>query len=187
MKNTREKVLQLSGIILGVMALAWKGTIGRVVPVQDYDRESGNKHERGMQFQKQDAVGLFRLSYVDCIPYSGPEQTIQIEEDGEVRCVEPREILPGVLEVGGASRLPRQRLGKLRSGSVLKGELEPEKGFVSAAARAGTRIVSLKIQVVHLPGGPPGVWIAVGAEDGHESWDEIYVRSEFAPSSGELS
>jgi hypothetical protein len=79
--------------------------------------------------------------------------------------------------------LPK-RFGRLRAGTILKGELDPEPGFISAASKAV--VARMKIQVVYLPGGPPGVWMAMSANDGERlpSWDEIYVRPGFEPSAG---
>lgn len=186
---TRKKLIRMGLFVLGALPMAWRVPVGKAIWTKVVDRESGRRSDVQTQFQKQDAVGTFRLGYVDCIPYSGPEQVISIDEQGEIQCVDPSYTVPGNIDETKSSPAaePRKRIGKLNAGTLLKGEIDLAPGVVSIAARGGAKIASLKMQVVYLPGGPPGVWLAVSAQtesNRREVWDEIYVRPGFEPKAG---
>lgn len=131
--------------------------------------------ETAPQLREADVLGAFRLGYVDCLPYTGPEQLIFIEPDGAIECFQ-EEAIPGLSERANRS-FKRRELGRLRTGSLLKGEVHPAPTFQSKADGEAP-VSGAKIQLVSMPGGP-GVWFAMKAEANGlvKVWDEVYVRA----------
>lgn len=167
-----KRLIRLIGAGLGTIAAFTKAAEAKESKAASGHRD---KEERAPQLREADVLGQFRLGYVDCIPYSGPEQFIFIEPDGAIECFQ-EDGLSGVLDRANRTFL-RRELGRLRTGSLLKGEVLPVSGFQSRA-KDQRAVSSAKIQLVNMPGGP-GVWLAMKATvDGAVSaWDEIYVRA----------
>ncbi len=167
----RERVFRWMGAGLGAIAAIIKAAEAK--EAKETPRRHG-KQEVAPQLREADVLGQFRLGYVDCIPYSGPEQLILIEPGGAIECFQ-EEALPG-LGAGENRTFKRRELGRLKAGSLLKGEVQPASEFHSRADEQKP-VSSAKIQLVNMPGGP-GVWFAMRAELGNAvaAWDEIYVR-----------
>ncbi len=171
-----KRLIRLIGAGLGTIAAITKAAEAKEAkgPSRHPDKE-----ERAPQLREADVLGQFRLGYVDCIPYSGPEQFIFIEPDGAIECFQ-EDAISGVLNRENRTFL-RREFGRLRTGSLMKGEVAPVSGFQSRAKDQGP-VSSAKIQLVNMPGGP-GVWLAMKASvDGAiAAWDEVYVRGACDP------
>jgi hypothetical protein len=167
-----KRLLRLIGAGLGTIAAITKAAEAKEAKVAPRHRD---KEERTPQLREADVLGQFRLGYVDCIAYSGPEQLIFIEPDGAIECFQ-EDAVPGLVDRENRT-FKRRELGRLRTGSLLKGELSPAKDFQSSA-NDHRAVSSAKIQLVNMPGGP-GVWLAMRAnvEGAVAAWDEIYVRA----------
>ena len=167
-----KRLLRIIGAGLGTIAAITKAAEAKEAKVASRHRD---KEERTPQLREADVLGRFRLGYVDCIPYSGPEQFIFIEPGGAIECFQ-EDAISGLLERANRT-FKRGELGRLRTGSLLRGELSPAKDFQSSA-KDHQAVSSAKIQLVNMPGGP-GVWLAMKAtvEGAVSAWDEIYVRA----------
>lgn len=159
------------GAGLATIAAIFKASEAKEAKVVSRRQDS---HESAPQLREADVLGKFRLGYVDCIPYSGAEQAIFIEPDGAIECFQ-EETIPGLGD-RESGNFKRREFGRLKTGSLLKGEVQPSPKFRSKVE--DRRVVSnAKIQLVNMPGGP-GVWFAMQADVGGSvaTWDEIYVR-----------
>lgn len=166
-----KRLIRVIGASLGTIAAITKAAEAKEAKVASRHHD---KEERTPQLREADVLGQFRLGYVDCIPYAGPEQLIFIEPDGAIECIQ-EDAISGLLDRANRT-FKRRELGRLRTGSLLKGELSPAKDFQSSA-KDYRAVSSAKIQLVNMPGGP-GVWLAMRAnvEGAVSAWDEIYVR-----------
>jgi|GEM_PF-2843689 len=168
----RESILRGLGATLGVIAATLKA--GEAKEVKAPPRKQGNQ-EVAPQLGEADVLGHFRLGYVDCLPYIGPEQLLLLDSEGVIECFQ-EEVIPGLGSSENRS-FKRREFGRLKSGSLLKGELRPASDFQSRAFES-TSVLAAKIQLVNMPGGP-GVWFAMRSEANGKVliWDEIYVRA----------